>query len=86
MLTLGQALAAQCSEEEEGIDHPGCLRHAGLQEGCSVAPGQSCGLPGSGLLGGFYRGAAGLMSLWARGCVDRGRTWPPAMAFSPAVT
>lgn len=88
-LTLGQALAAQRGEEEkeeEGADQPGCLRHAALQEGCSVAPGQSCRLMGSGLPGGFYGGAAGLVSPWARGCVDRGRTWPPAMTFSAAMT
>lgn len=36
-LTLSQALAAERGEEEEGADHPGRLRHAGLLEGCSKA-------------------------------------------------
>lgn len=54
MLTLSRALAAQCGEEEEGAEHAGCLLHVRMQEGCSVVPGQSCRLPGSGLLGCFY--------------------------------
>lgn len=36
-LTLSQALATERGEEEEGADHPGCLRHAGLLQGCSKA-------------------------------------------------
>lgn len=74
VLTLSQALAAQHGEEEDGTDHPGCLRHAGLREDCSVVLGQSCCLLGSGPLGCFYGGAAGLASPRASSCVGRERT------------
>lgn len=72
-LTLSQALAAQRGEEEEeGADHPGCLRHAGLWEGCSVVLGQSCRLLGSAPLGCFYGGEAGLASPRASSYVGAG--------------
>lgn len=55
-LTLGQALAAQRSEEEEDAEGPSCLGHVGLLEGCGLL--RSSLLLGMGPLGCFYGAAA----------------------------
>lgn len=73
VLTLGQALVAKCDEEEEDAEGPGCLGHAGLQEGCGLLRAPSC------LGWGCFYGAA---SSGTSSCVDRGRTWFLAMSQS----